>query len=317
MKRRGNCGKNEIKLWLLGSSILFLVVSSARSVTAADWLTFGHDPQRSGWTPETILFTENVRGLELKWATQLDNVPLALNSLTGPLAASGVVTPEGTKTVIYVAGSSDTFFAVDAQDGKVLWSRTFDSAVLPKGESFFLCPNAVNATPTIDRGKSIVYTIARDGRLYGLDLGTGKTKFGPFQFVPAFAKPWSLNLYEDVVYTSTSQGCGHDRSELYAMDVTDEMHPVIHQFSVRTGYGAGMWTRGGVVIGDNHRLYTATGDANFDPAVGDYGSSFLATTLRDFRLLDYYTPANYKTSTRATLTYLQAAWLRFPISTRS
>lgn len=48
------------------------------------------------------------------------------------------------------------------------------------------------------------------------------------------------------------------------------------------------------MIGENHRLYTATGDANYDPAVGDYGSSFLSTALRDFRLLDYYAPTNYK-----------------------
>ena len=286
-------GKINNRFWVLGS-ILFLIVTPVRNVTAADWLTFGHDPQRSGWTPESFISPENVRGLELKWASQLDNVPLALNSLTEPLAASGVNTPHGNRTVVYVAGSSDTFFALDAQDGKVLWSRTFDSAVLPNSDSFFLCPNAVNATPTIDRTGGIVYTIARDGKLYGLDLGSGKTKYGPFQFVPAFAKPWSLSFYEGVVYTSTSQGCGHDRSALYSIDVTDAMHPVIHQFSVRTGYGAGMWTRGGVVIGENHRLYTATGDANYDPAVGDYGSSFLSTALRDFRLLDYYTPANYK-----------------------
>jgi outer membrane protein assembly factor BamB len=121
--------------------------------------------------------------------------------LTAPLVASNVATSQGTKTVVYVAGSSDTFFALDVQDGKVLWSRTFYSAVLPANESFFLCPNAVNATPTIDQNRTIVYTLARDGKLYGLDLGSGKTKFGPFQFVPAFAKAWRLNFYEGVVYT--------------------------------------------------------------------------------------------------------------------
>ena len=72
-------GKTNIRFWILGS-ILFLAVGSFRSVTAADWLTFGHDPQRSGFSPETILSPENVPGLELKWASQLDNIPLALNS---------------------------------------------------------------------------------------------------------------------------------------------------------------------------------------------------------------------------------------------
>jgi outer membrane protein assembly factor BamB len=75
-----------------------------------------------------VLSPENVSGLELNWATQVDNVPLALNSLTAPLVVSKVVTSQGTKTVVYVAGSSHTFFALDAQDGKVVWNRSFDSA---------------------------------------------------------------------------------------------------------------------------------------------------------------------------------------------
>jgi outer membrane protein assembly factor BamB len=274
--------------------ILLLSLYSSRRASAADWPTFGHDPQRSGSTEESVLSPENVSGLELNWATQVDNVPLALNSLTAPLVVSKVVTSQGTKTVVYVAGSSDTFFALDAQDGKVVWNRSFDSAVLPADESFFLCPNAINATPAIDRDNAIVYAIARDGKLYGLDLGSGATKFGPFQFIPAFAKAWSLNFYEGVIYTSTSQGCGGDRSEIYSMDVTDAMHPKIRQLAIRQGSGGGMWGRGGVVIGKNHRMYVSTGDGNFDPTVGDYGSSFLATSLPDLQLVDYYTPSNWK-----------------------
>lgn len=276
-----------------GASLLLLLLGSVSSVTAADWPTFGSDPQRSGSVQETALSPENADGLELKWSTQVDNVPLALNSLTAPIVAGNVVTDHGTKNVVYVAGSSDTFFALDTQDGKVLWSRTFDSAVLPEKESFFLCPNAGNATPVVDPQKAIVYTLARDGKLYGLDLGSGKTKFGPFQLVPAFAKTWSLNLYEGVVYTTTSQGCGGDRSGIYSMDVSDVMHPVVHELLVRRGYGGGMWGRGGVIIDKNRRLYTSTGDGNFDPAAGDYGSSFLATSLLDIRLVDYYTPSNW------------------------
>src|SRR6266567_725334 len=287
-------GRRIIKSCLSCGLILLLLLSSGRGVTAADWPTFGHEPRRSGWTEESILSPENVGGLELEWTTQVDNVPPALNSLTAPLVASKVVTSQGIKTEDYVAGSSDTFFALDAQDGKVLWSRTFDAAVLPDSEGFYLCPNAVNATPTIDQNRAVVYTIARDGKLYGLDLGSGATKFGPFQFVPAFAKAWSLNFYEGVLYTSTSQGCGGDRSGIYSMDVTDAMHTVSHEFLIKRGYGGGMWGRGGVVVGANHRLYTSTGDGNFDPTAGDYGSSFLSITPQDLRLVDYYTPLNWK-----------------------
>ena len=72
------------------------------------------------------------------------------------------------------------------------------------------------------------------------------------------------------------------------------MRPVIHEFLIRRGFGGGMWGRGGVVIGKNKHVYVSTGDGNFDPTVGDYGSSFLAVSLGDLHLLDYYTPSNWK-----------------------
>src|SRR6266568_2314832 len=233
---------------VLGTALISIICFST-VVRAADWPTFGHDPQRSGWaSEETTLTPENVNGLELKWKTQVDNIPLALNALMPPVVAAHVQTSQGIKTLVYAAGSSDTFFALDAQDGK----------------------------------------------LYGLDLGSGETKFGPFQFVPAFAKAWSLNFNDEVVYTSTSQGCGGDRSGIYAMDVRDPMHPVSHELLIRRGHGGGMWGRGGPVIGRNRLLYTSAGDGNFDPAVGDYGSTFLAVSLKDLNAVDYYAPRNWE-----------------------
>jgi outer membrane protein assembly factor BamB len=286
--------KTTLKFWLARGFFLLVLFGAGGSIAAQDWPTFGHDPQRSGESAGDVLSPENVGRLELKWTTQVENVPLALNSLTAPIVASNVTTSQGTKTVVYVAGSSDTFFALDAQDGKVLWNRTFDSAVVPEDESFYLCPNAVNATPTIDRGSNLAYTITRDGKLYGLDLGSGQTKFGPFQFIPAFAKPWSLNFLNGVVFTSTSQGCGGDRSGIYAMDVTDPMHSVAQKLLIRKGYGGGVWARGGVVIGSDNRLYASTGDGGFDPTVGDYGSSFLAVTAKSLKVDDYFSPPNWQ-----------------------
>jgi outer membrane protein assembly factor BamB len=304
-----------VNSWLPWGSILLLLLlllSSAGTVTADDWPTFGHDPQRSGSVEDHLLSPENVSHLELKWTTQVDNVPLALNSLTAPIIATNVATSQGAKTVVYVAGSSDTFFALDEQDGNVLWNRTFDSVVLPENESFYLCPNAVNATPAIDRSGNMVYTIARDGKLYGLDLASGATKFGPFQFVPAFAKVWSLNFHDGVVYTSTSQGCGADRSGIYSMDVRDPLHNVVQKLLIRRGYGGGAWGRGGVVIGKNNRLYASTGDGGFDPTVGDYGSTFLAITPQNLQVADYFTPWNWQDINKHDLDLPSGGMVAFP-----
>ena len=285
-RRQARLGR-RLKLGLLMMLVPF-------TVRAGDWPTFGHDAQRSGWaSDEDKLSPQNAKNLELKWAVQLDNEPLALKALTAPVVAGAVATARGKKKLVYVAGSSDHFFALDAEDGKVVWSQTFESQVVAKDEPFFLCPNAVNATPTIDKEGSIIYTISRDGKLYGLDLGTGQVKYGPFQFVPAFSKTWSLNFVDGFVYTTTSQGCGGDRSGIYSMNVRNPMHPSTHELLIRRGSGGGMWARGGPAVGANHQLYVSTGDGEFDPATGDYGTSFLAASLGDLDLIDYFTPGNW------------------------
>ena len=59
------------------------------------------------------LSPDSVPALDLKWSVQLDNVPLALNSLTAPVVARDVVTKTGLKSLVYVGGSSNQLFAVD------------------------------------------------------------------------------------------------------------------------------------------------------------------------------------------------------------
>ena len=260
----------------------------------ADWPTFGHDPQRSGWAPEeTKLTLQNVKDLELKWSIRLDNLPLALNALTAPVLARDVVTPSGIKTIVYVAGSSNHLFAVDASTGSLVWQRAFQSFVTAKAESFYLCPNALNATPVVDRRQNMIFALAYDGRLFGLDLGTGNIRFGPFQFVPPFSKPWSLNLNNGFIYTTTSQGCGGDRSGIYSIQVDDPTRRSTYETLVRNGSGAGMWARGGTAIGHNGIVYVATGDGTFSPPNGDFGSTFLAASTPALNILDYFSPLNW------------------------
>jgi outer membrane protein assembly factor BamB len=270
-----------------------LLLSSGLSLQG-DWLTFGHDAQRSGWaSDEAKLTVQNVKNLELKWSVQLDNLPLALNALTAPIVARGVVTPSGVKTLVYVAGSSNHLFAVDASTGTVVWQRTFQSFANAKTDPFYLCPNAINATPVIDRRQNIVFALGYDGRLFGLDLGTGSIKFGPFQFVPPFSKPWSLNLNNGFIYTATSQGCGGDRSGIYSMQVDNPTHRSTYETLVVNGSGAGIWDRGGPAIGSNGILYVTTGDGGFDPVNGNYGSTFLAASTPALNILDYFSPLNW------------------------
>ena len=69
-----------------------------------------------------------------------------MNSLTVPILVEKVVTPHGFKDLIMVAGASDTLFAVDADSGKLFWSKKFMPEGKAKNAPHWLCPNALNAT---------------------------------------------------------------------------------------------------------------------------------------------------------------------------
>jgi outer membrane protein assembly factor BamB len=284
-------GQRQLCIWF----VLFFLVLLSGNFFGADWLTFGHDPQRSGWaSSESKLSTENVSRLELKWKAVMKNEPRSLTALTTPLAMSSVATPQGVKSVVYVAGSSNHLFALDAQNGESIWSRTFESVSIPKNEGGWLCPQGLNATPVIDPANGIIYAIAMDGRLFGLDLGTGKTRFGPIQFVPPFSKNWSLNFLDGVVYTSLSQGCGGAQSGIYSLDVTNPFRPVVRGLLVSEIGSSGIWGRGGPVVGRNRRIFATTGDGDFDPPKQKYGNSVIAASLKDLELRDYFTPLNWR-----------------------
>jgi outer membrane protein assembly factor BamB len=299
-------------LKLIYCSLVLFFLSLSVNGWGADWPTFGHDPQRSGWAiQEDSLTVQNVAGLKLLWKAQVKNEPRSLAALTAPVVADVVTTTIGIRSVVYVAGSSDNLNALDAATGKPIWSRTFESHVLPKDAGMWLCPNNLNATPTIDKARGLIYAISADGKFYGLDLGTGETRLGPVQFVPAYAKDWSLNLSNDIVYTSISQGCGGARSGIYAVDVRHPDRPVIHDLLVAKR-GAGIWGRGGVAIGADGRIYASTGDGAFNPAQGEYGSSLIAAHPEDLEVTDYYSPLNFQQLTKFDLDISASSLIWFP-----
>ena len=220
---------------------------------SADWPTFAHDPQRTGWAAEErILSPENVANLRLAWKAQLKNEPKELTALTAPIMVSGVETKQGRKNVVYIAGSSDTVFAVDADTGAEIWTKALPTYARPNEKYTkitWLCPFGVNATPVADKKNGALYVIASDGKLHSLELGTGERKTRPFQFVPPFSKNWSLNLVDGVLYTAISQGCGGARSGIYALDLRDPLQPVARFLLTSRAGSAGVWGRAGAEIG--------------------------------------------------------------------
>ena len=296
-ERCPNRGKAAKRLALTRSLALLLAVSSA--APAADWLTFAHDPQRTGWAiEERGISPETAPHLSLLWKTKVDNASFSLSALTAPVVAENISTKSGSKTVVYVAGISGSLFAVAADTGEELWRYTIKNFVESRKQVYafqggFLCPNGITATPVIDKSTNTIYVIGADGMLYGLDLGSGFLRYGPVQFVAPFSKNWSLNLANGKVYTTLSQGCGNGISGFYSIDVTDRHHPVIEQGLLSNTNTAGIWGRGGAVIGTNGRIYGGTADGHFDTAAGDYSNTVVAEDLNHLKVMDYFLPPNW------------------------
>ncbi len=197
---------------LLFLQSLFVQVSSAQSIAPArDWTTWGYDQQRSGWNQgETSLSRANVSDLKLLWSTQLSTPPqgIVLSTLTAPLVAEGVSTPQGAKNLVFLLGADDTVFALDADTGKLFWQKTFANPATAMWPATWLCSNTVNDTPVIDKQNSIIFLITSDGKLRGLNLSDGTDRMTPAHMIEPFARAWSLNLIDNIVYTTSGRGCG-------------------------------------------------------------------------------------------------------------
>jgi outer membrane protein assembly factor BamB len=272
------------------------LVAAAAAVAAvcgaADWLTFAGDPQRTGWArAETKLSRENVARLKLEWSLKLDANAVELTSLTVPVIMENVITPRGFKDLVVVAGADDKVFAIDADTGKLVWTTHFTAEGSPKGTPHWLCPFSLNATPVIDRKTATVHVLASDGKLHSLNIVNGEDRVAPTQFTPPFAKVWSLNLLNGVLYTPTSQGCNGVRSAVYAMNLADPKRPVAVFQASPTG-GAGIWGRAGVAVSPSGMVFAETGDGPYDQAAGKMSDTVLGLSPKDLKLADFYTPAN-------------------------
>ena len=162
-----------------------------------------------------FLSKNNVSGLKLLWNTQLSTPPkeIVLSTLTAPLVVEGVSTPQGSRNLVLLLGADDTVFALDAGTGKVFWQKSFANPATPMWPATWLCSNTVNATPVIDKQKGILFVITSDGKLRALNLSDGADRMKPAGMVEPFARAWSLNLIDNVVYTTSGRVVGNSGSE--------------------------------------------------------------------------------------------------------
>lgn len=169
--------------WALGA-LCALTLSGNAWATGVNVTTYHYDNYRTGWNPnETILTPATVgtaksggKTFEMTSFTALDDQVDTQPLIMTHQAIGG----HGVHDVAYVTTESNTFYAIDANSGEILRSRTLGPAV--PNSSFGYCTNnaasvGINGTPVIDTVKDVMYVIAYEYPnsvptyyLYELDL---------------------------------------------------------------------------------------------------------------------------------------------------
>src|SRR5437867_9119068 len=160
--------------------LVFLCFGLCFVVSAADWLTDAGNAQRTNWQKDqTILTPQNVATLSILWKVKLDNAPRQMHSLLPALIAGQVPTSSGVKQIVIAAGVSDNIYAIDANNGEILWKKHFEYPPPARngGPTDPLCPGGQTATPIIAppsqaSGARTLYALAGNGALHTMDLAT-------------------------------------------------------------------------------------------------------------------------------------------------
>lgn len=233
---------------------------------------------------------------ELKWKTKVNNKASLLGALTAPIVAVDVPTARGIGDVVFVAGKEGGVFAIDAGTGDLLWEWKPVRYGLPAEVRLQwerLLPERSERHADVRYAHGHPLHARRERSLYGLDMSSGKVRFGPAQFVTPFTKAWSLNLIDDTIHTTLAQGCGGALSGFYSMDIGARHRPVVRQMLLSNTITGGIWGRGGPIAGENGRVYGSTADGPFDPRAGDYSNVVVAASLDDLELVDHFVPKNH------------------------
>ena len=264
---------------------------------AADYVADGGDAGRTGWVKDEKVFNKtNVKTMKLLWKVHLDGATRQMHNMFPPTVIEKVTTSSGVKEIAVVSGISDDLWGFDTETGKQIWHKHFDStyedAAGGRGGST-LCPGGQTDTPVIGPGsgpgKYTLYTVSWDGRLRQINVADGEDLAVPQKFMPANAKPWSLNLINGVIYTSNSQGCGGTANAFFAFDLGTK------KASAFVPAGGGMWGRRGVAVGPDGTAYMGTGDGTYDPSNKQLGNSIVAVkedANRQLQLAGWFAPPN-------------------------
>ncbi len=111
---------------------------------ATDWPSAGGNPQRDGWSRgESRLSKESAAKIQFLYSLHLSNGSGGANELTAPTILTNIITYMGFKQLVFLGGTSNAIYGVDADLGKLFFDTPLESShASAKGEG---CVNEMTA----------------------------------------------------------------------------------------------------------------------------------------------------------------------------
>jgi competence ComEA-like helix-hairpin-helix protein len=98
-------------------------VPVAALTAANNWPSVNGGPQREGWArAEAMLSKSTVGAVQLLYTHKLDNQNRGTNALTPPLVLGNLISYRGFKEMLFLGGSSESVYSIDAVLNRVIWT---------------------------------------------------------------------------------------------------------------------------------------------------------------------------------------------------
>jgi outer membrane protein assembly factor BamB len=271
-----------------------VVGQTATAGADQDWLTYQHDPERTGQAAGSYT-AANTKPI---W----DSPPL-----DGEVYGQALVFGNH----VFVVTENNTVYALDAGSGSVVWSQHMGDPVprsaLPCGN---IDPTGITSTPVIDPASGLLFTVDYlqtppnpHHELVALDTGTGAVQWtapiDPPNTVVAAQQQRAALLYSNgtiyVPFGGLFGDCGQYHGYMVAASAQDGSMTAVYQ--VPTEREGAIWAAPSMSMSGD--IWAATGNGSSTSSF-DYGDAVLHLSP-SLQLQDYFAPQNWLELNRSDL----------------
>ncbi|HZR58157.1 MAG TPA: Ig-like domain repeat protein [Terriglobales bacterium] len=309
--------------------------------------TYHNDNARTGQnTQETLLTPSNVNSTQFG---KLFTVSVQGYVYAQPLYLANVQNiAGGTHNVLFVATEHDQLYALDADNGTVLWQQSFINPpnITTVTNSEVSCGDLVpeigiTSTPVIDQSTGTIYLVTKTKetgvyvqRLHAIDIVTHAEKFGGPAVISASVNGQTFDplrnhnrpgllLENGHVVIAWASHCDNTPYHGWVMSYKAGVQPTdtLTQEAVFNGSPngglAGVWMSGdGVAADASGNIFFATGNGTYDGLTGgDFGDSIMKLgppSNNVFPIVDWFTPWNQQSLSDADEDLGSGGLLLFP-----